>query len=141
MPTLKQIAQDNDDFFESEEGIRSLKNAARRHKRHKAEIAKCHEQLSSLTNEQFLKYIIKQIGSHGPDWIDKCHKKGIEPYSKGELSLTIKVIEEYGKNTIPRKWDMFASFYKTYKGLRLIKYNGQGSFYRIYRSKELLIQI
>lgn len=141
MPNLKLIAQENDDFFESEEGVRSLKNAARRIKRQKAEVAKRKMQFDELSNDQFLKFVKKQIISHGPEWIDKCYKKGVEPYSKGELSYVIKVMQEYGKDTIPRKWEMFASFYKTYKGLRLVRYDGQGSFYRIYHSKELLIQI
>lgn len=141
MLNLKKIAQETDDFFESEEGKRSLRNHARRAKRHKAEITKKKEMFDAMSNEQFLRHINKQIDSHGPDWIDKCYKKGKEPYAKRELQYVIDVMSQYGKDIIPKKWEMFASYYKGYKGLRLARYDGQGTFYRIFRSKQILIQI
>lgn len=141
MPNLKLIAQENDDFFESSDGKRSLKNALRRAKRHKAELLKKKNYFDTLSNEQFLALVNKQITIHGPHWIDRCYKKGKEPYAKRELDYIIKVIQEYGTPYVPKKIEMFATSYKSFKGLRLVRYDGQGTFFRIYRSKELLIQI
>ena len=141
MINLKNLAKEQQDFFESSDNKRSLKNALRRAKRHKAETLKNKLYYESLTNEQFLILVNKQITSHGPDWIDKCYKKNKEPYAKRELDCIIKVINEYGTNVNPKKFEMFAAYYKNFKGIRLVRYDGQGSFYRMYRGKELLIQI
>jgi len=138
---LKDKAQWLSDFADSEEGKAIEGKFFEKIKKERATLSKKKQYYDSLSSEEFRGILDRQIDLHGPKWIDKCYKRGVEPYSKGELQTIIAVMEEYGRNRIPKKWDMFASYYKTYKGFRLVRFDGQGTFFRIYRFKQLLIQI
>lgn len=136
----EQLLKNADDVLASPDGKRVMQNLIRRTQRRQKLLEEKHEEFEKLTNEKFYALVLKQIELHDTTWRDKCLKKGIETKPKKELQLIISVVELYGRDIVPQTWEMFAKYYKSYKGLRIIRFDGQGSFYKIYKFNKLLLQ-
>jgi hypothetical protein len=89
-----------------------------------------------LSEHDFEQIMARLIREHDDDYIDKCYKKGYEPYPNNKFSLLYSYLEE---NYAPVHNDLipqdFLSGSYFFKGYWFTIYCGQGCFYRIYNHR------
>jgi hypothetical protein len=105
-------------------------------------ILECKLKYDAMTDESFKELIITEEKKYDDAFQTACYKKGYEPYPEGEICDVITVMLEHGvdRKMSPDEWGDFESVHRLYKGLEIVRFDGQGSFFRIFDDKTQLFQ-
>jgi len=104
-------------------------------------ILKYKKRYDAMTDAEFKAHVIKEDAKHDATYRHNCYTSGSQPYPMKELQNIHDVMLNHGKEYTPRKWEMFASEYRRYKGLTIIVFNGQGTIIEIKSGKKSLSHI
>jgi hypothetical protein len=128
------------DWLKTDEGNKSIEEFFDKIEANNKLLLEKKEQYDILSDDDFKNIVIEESKKHDEEWKDKCYKEGCEPYPQEKLSDIINIMLEYGVDYEPGEWGMFESVHRIYKGLRVVRLDGQGSFFRIFDKETLLIQ-
>lgn len=136
--SLKKISE----FFDSEEGQEYIANQQRKNEIHQARLEKFHLHLSTLSDEEFSRFIDKLIAKHDDAYRDRIWNKRIEPHPNHLMTLLFDTAFEQASSMI-EPFDEFAQIFSSatveYRGFYFGCVHGQGSVSQIFSPQKLLI--
>lgn len=128
-----------DDFFNSPEGLESIRKFAEKIEKEVVRAKKLDAYLSSLTYEQLLDLFKRVDAKHTERWKDVCYSNGYEPYPWNIVYPAFKAAELFGEDY---DYDQekplddfdahFGAFTKTYLGFYFNWIYGQGTILRVF---------